>query len=98
MKTTEQLEKENPVSITLNLPPELEEELSAEANRLNLPLQEYVLRLLSSHPFLETPPQNGSQLVAYWENAGVINSRPNIENSQQTARKLRYGAEHRNSA
>ena len=98
MKTTEQLEKENPVSITLNLPPELEEELSAEANRLNLPLQEYVLRLLSYHPFLENPPQNGSQLVAYWKKAGVINSRSDIENSPQTARKLRYESEHRNSA
>lgn len=86
------------MSITLDLPPELEKELSAEANRLNLPLQEYVLRLLSSHLFLENPPQNGSQLVAYWENAGVINSRPDIEDSQQTARKLRHGAEHRDSA
>jgi len=85
------------VSITLDLPPELEEELSAQANCLNLPLKEYVLRLLSSHPFIENPPQNGSQLVAYWKKAGVINSRSDIEDSQQTARKLRHKVEHRDS-
>jgi hypothetical protein len=35
------------MTITLNLPQELEDELAAEAKRLHLPLQEYVLRVLA---------------------------------------------------
>lgn len=85
------------MSITLNLPPELEAELSVEANRLDLPLQEYVLRILSTHSCLQNPPQKGSELVAYWEKEGVINSRPEIQDSQKFARHLRSEAEKRES-
>jgi hypothetical protein len=35
------------MSIHLDLPPELESQLSTEAWRLNLPLSEYILRVLS---------------------------------------------------
>jgi hypothetical protein len=34
------------MSISLELPPELESELSTEASRLNLPVSEYILRVL----------------------------------------------------
>lgn len=40
----------------LDLPQELEEELSAEAARLNLPLSEYVLRILSTKRTAGTMP------------------------------------------
>ncbi len=35
------------MSISLELPPELESELSTEASRLNLPVSEYILRVLA---------------------------------------------------
>lgn len=44
---------------------------------------------------LETPPKTGAELVTYWQKSGIINSRPDINNSQEYARKLRQKAENR---
>ena len=66
------------MNISLDLPSELENELSTEASHLKLPLAEYILRLLSLRPFLQNPPKTGPELVAYWESVGVIGSRPDI--------------------
>ena len=77
------------MNISLDLPSELENELSKEASHLKLPLAEYILRVLSFRPFLQNPPKTGLELVAYWESAGVISSRPDITDSQEYARKLR---------
>jgi hypothetical protein len=84
------------MNITLELPSELEHELSAEASQLKLPLAEYILRVLSFRPFLQNPPETGVELVAYWESVGVINSRPDITDSQEYARRLRQDAENPN--
>jgi len=78
------------VSINLDLPPELENQLFTEASRLNLPLSEYILRILSVRQVLANPPKTGAELVAYWQSEGVINSRPDITDSQAYARKLRH--------
>ncbi|PSB39012.1 hypothetical protein C7B69_02625 [filamentous cyanobacterium Phorm 46] len=83
------------MSIQLELPPELESELSTEALRLNLPLSEYILRVLSIRKVLSNPPKTGAELVAYWQSEGVINSRPDITDSQVYARNLRHQAETR---
>lgn len=83
------------MNISLELPSDLENELSTEAARLKLPLTEYVLRILSLRPDLENPPQTGAELITYWEKAGVINSRPDVQNSQDYARQLRQQAETR---
>jgi len=63
------------ISIQLELPPELESQLSAEALRLNLPLSEYILRVLSIGQVLSNPPKTKAELVACWQSKGVINSR-----------------------
>lgn len=81
--------------VSLNLPTDLETELSAEASNLKLPLAEYILRILSLRPFLPNPPKTGAELVAYWERIGVIGSRPEIADSQDYARQLRHQAETR---
>ena len=73
------------MNISLDLPSELENELSTEASHLKLPLAEYILRLLSLRPFLQNPPKTGPELVAYWESVGVIGSRPDIIDSQEQA-------------
>lgn len=86
------------MNITLDLPSELENELSTEASRLKLPLAEYILRVLSFRPCLQNPPKTGLELVAYWESVGVISSRPDITDSQDHARQLRHEAETRKRA
>ncbi|MBN3898914.1 MAG: hypothetical protein HWQ41_27680 [Nostoc sp. NOS(2021)] len=83
------------MSINLDLPPELENELFTEASRLNLPVSEYILRILSLRQVLANPPRTGAELVAYWQSEGVINSRPDITDSQAYARKLRHEAQTR---
>ena len=83
------------MNISLSLPSELEHELSTEASKLNLPLTEYILRILSFRPSLQNPPQTGAELVSYWESTGVIGSRPDIVDSQEHARQLRHKAETR---
>ncbi|GAP98333.1 hypothetical protein [Leptolyngbya sp. NIES-2104] len=79
----------------LELPSDLEHELCEEASRLNLPLNEYILRVLSTRPDSESLPKSGAELVQYWQQAGVIASRPEINDSQFYARKLRQQAETR---
>lgn len=86
------------MSIRLDLPPELERELSNEASRLNLPLTDYILQVLFIRQVLNNPPKTGAELVAYWQSAGVINSRPEITDSQVHARHLRHEAETRTRA
>lgn len=86
------------MSIRLDLPPELESELSTEASKLNLSLPDYILRVLSTRQVLSNPPKTGAELVAYWQSEGVINSRPDITDSQVYARKLRHDAETRTRA
>ena len=54
------------------MPSELERELSTEAARLNLPLPEYILRLLSTRQVLSNPPRTGAELVAYWQKESFI--------------------------
>jgi hypothetical protein len=83
------------MNITLELPSELEQELTTEASKLKLPLTEYVLRILFFRPFLQNPPKTGIDLVAYWESVGVVSSRSDIDNSQEHARRLRDRAENR---
>ena len=86
------------MNITLELPTELEHELSTEASQLKLPLAEYILRVLSFRPFLQNPPKTGVELVAYWESVGVIGSRSDITDSLEHARGLRNQAENRERA
>jgi hypothetical protein len=54
------------MTITLELPQELEQELSFEAEKINLSLSEYILRLLSVRQVLNNPPKTGAELVTYW--------------------------------
>ncbi|GET44381.1 hypothetical protein [Microseira wollei] len=86
------------MTISLDLPPDLENALSTEADRLNLPLSEYIVHILSVRQVLNNPPKTGAELVAYWQNAGVINSRSDITDSQAYARNLRQEAETRERA
>lgn len=83
------------MSITLDLPQELESELATEATQLGLSLAEYVLRLLSTRSLAGSVPTTGAELVAYWQREGVVGTRPDIIDSQTHARQIRQQAERR---
>ena len=85
------------MTLTLELPTELETDLLDEAAQLGLSLPEYTLRLLLARPALKAAPQTGAELVTYWQKAGVIGTRPDINDSQQHAREIRMRAEKRQS-
>jgi hypothetical protein len=88
-------ERRSAMSLVLELPPELESELSAEAARLRLPLSEYALRLLGARLPPGPIPRTGAELVEYWQNGGLIGTRPDISDSPEHARALRESAERR---
>ncbi len=83
------------MTLTLDLPTELESELSAEAARLGLPLSEYARRLLASRRAPGATPKTGAELLDYWRREEVIGSRPDITDSQEHARAIRRKAEKR---
>jgi hypothetical protein len=86
------------VTITLDLPTELEQELAQEAARLGLPLAEYALRVLASSRApqpVATAPLTGAELVDYWSREGVIGSRADIDDPVSFARELRERSQNR---
>lgn len=83
------------MSIAVNLPEDLENELSAEAAQLGLSLPEYVLRVLSTGVVIGKRPKTGRELVDYWHNEGLIGTRSDITDSQSHARQIRNQAEQR---
>ncbi len=84
-----------PMSLVLDLPPELETELAAEAARLGLPLPEYALRLLAGGRGPSSAPRTGAELLAYWQGEGLVGTRPEITDSSAHARALREQAQRR---
>ena len=87
--------EETEMSITLDLPQELEKELQMEAAQYGLPLPAYVQRLLSTTTIMGNKPRNGAELVDYWRNEGLIGMRQDVPDSQTHARQLRDRAERR---
>ncbi len=83
------------MAISLDLPQELEQELVAEAEKLSLSLSEYILQPLTVRKSVEATPKNGAELVNYWQTEGLINSRPEIKDSQEYGRQMRHVAEQR---
>jgi hypothetical protein len=89
------------VTITLDLPMELERELSQEAARLGLPLAEYALRVLASSRALQSSASTrltGAELIEYWTREGVIGSRVDIDDPVSFARELREQNQNRRRA
>ncbi len=83
------------MSLVLDLPPDLELALAAEAARLRLPLSEYALRLLAAGPLPDPKPRSGPELVSYWQQEGLVGTRPEIADAPAHARALRQQAEKR---
>lgn len=83
------------MSITLDLPEGLAGELTAEAQRLGLPLSDYVVTLLATNRAAGSLPKTGAELVAYWQEQGIVGSRPDIVDSQAHASEVRRQVERR---
>jgi hypothetical protein len=83
------------MTITLDLPEELEIELAAEADRLKIPLSDYIVRLLTHAQPADTRPATGAELVTYWQDEGLIGTRLDISDGPEYARELRRRAERR---
>ncbi len=83
------------MTVSLDLPQKLVDELADEATRRGLSLSEYALQILSAGREKSSPLKTGADLVAYWRSEGLIGTRPEIEDSQAFARELRRAAERR---
>jgi hypothetical protein len=82
------------MTLTINLPDEVQSRLSREASRQGMDLPSYVVQLLSNGGNIKSP-STGSELVAYWQREGLIGTRPEIEDSPAHARLLRSESERR---
>ena len=83
------------MKLVLEVPPELEAELAAEASQLGLPLQEHALRILALGRNKPSVPSTGAELVAYWQAEDLVGTRPEIADSPTHARAVRGQAEQR---
>jgi hypothetical protein len=84
------------MKIVLELPANLEAELSAEAAELGLPVAEHALQILAGRRALtDFNIKTGADLVAYWQRHNLIGTRPDITDSQAYARALREQAQKR---
>ena len=83
------------MTISLDLPQKLVDELSDEAARRGLSLSEYASQVLSAGWEERFPLKTGADLVAYWRSEGLVGTRPEIEDSQAFSREIRRAAERR---
>ena len=83
------------MTLKLGLSRELEKELSTEASKLGLPLPEYALRVLATRQLPVVMPKTGRELATYWQDEGLVGTRPEISDSVEHARSLRRKAETR---
>ena len=83
------------MTLTIELPAELEKELTAAAEQAGLSLAEYSLQLLAMRSLPDADVTTGSELVAYWQRLDLIGMRLDIPDSQEHAREIRSKAEHR---
>ena len=74
------------MTITLELPPEVEARLVSEAERRGVTVIEYAAELVCRPNEL---PTTGPELVAYWQDAGLLGERSDVKDSAKHARSLR---------
>jgi len=83
------------MTLVLELPPELERNLSARAEELQLPLAEYPVRVLAWAGAPRPKVGSGAELLAYWKAHGLVGTKPQIADAAEHARALRHDAERR---
>ena len=83
------------MSLVLDLPSELESELSAEAGQRGLPLHDYAIQLLGQGRTRRPSLRSGAELVDYWQSEGLVGTRSDILDASDHARSLREQAQQR---
>jgi hypothetical protein len=83
------------MSITIELSPDLEAQLVAEAARLKLPISEYASRILQGGHYPTVLARTGEEVVKYWKAESVIGSRNDIPDSAQRSAELRHRSNNR---
>jgi hypothetical protein len=86
------------MTLTVEMPADLEQRLQAEAARRGLTLGDFALQLLEESAPAAQPLTKGAQVIAQWEREGVLGiwgDREDIGDSSEYARKLRRRAESR---
>lgn len=76
------------MSLSIDVPQDLERDLSAAAAREGVDPREFALRALRAAVHFD-PVRTGKDLVAFWEAENLIGSRPEIQDSQERARTIR---------
>jgi hypothetical protein len=90
------------MTLQIELTPEVEDTLRAEAARRGLAVEEYALEALvtgmgarSEHRSAEKLPQAGAEALAYWRREGVTGLFADRPDTPEFARELRRQAESR---
>jgi hypothetical protein len=86
------------MTMTLDLPPDLEARLTAEAARRGVSPEECLLEVLDTAVPREPHPLTPAEMVQQWEREGVIGiwaDRTDLPESPEYARQLRHRAEQR---
>jgi hypothetical protein len=81
------------MTVTLDLPEKLVDDLADEAARRGLSLSEYASQVLSTGRDRMPALNTGADLVAYWRSEGLVGTRPEIADSQEFARAIRRAEE-----
>lgn len=83
------------MNLTLDLPVELENELAADASRLGISLNEYVLQRLSTRRPEMPRLMTGAEILDFWEREGVLGSRSDVIDVEAYSRALREESQRR---
>jgi hypothetical protein len=81
------------MTVTLDLPEKLVDDLADQAARRGLSLSEYASQVLSTARDRMPALNTGADLVAYWRSEGLVGTRPEIADSQEFAREIRRAEE-----
>jgi hypothetical protein len=77
------------MTLTIELTPEQEAALQAQAQAAGIDATEYAQRLLASDLAEEHRPMTGAEMIAYWDKEGITGTFADRPDSQEYARQLR---------
>lgn len=78
------------MTFILEVPNDLERDLEKAAARAGMPVAEYALQILAANRVPEpAAPRTGAELLAVWEQEGLLGDGPDIEDPVKYARELR---------
>jgi len=78
------------MTLTIELTPEQEATLQAQANAAGMEASEYARQLLASDLVIERRPMSGAEMIAHWKRDGVLGSYGDMDvDAPELARRIR---------